>query len=186
MALLENALTTADKIRLATNDPEKEDLINAASEIIEGYCNTQFGKAERTLKLKPTGEKYLCINFWNIHSAQVLSNGEEITDFTILGNQGMLYRSERWPESEDYSLEVTLIAGYILPKDGTSETPRDLPQAVEHACILFAHDLYNQLENGIDIQRQTRGSISTSYYARENKLPAAVRALLSRWRFIPV
>lgn len=178
--------TTAEKIRLAISEPEKEALITTASEIIEGYCNTSFGKTERTLKLKPGGEKYLSVNFWNIKSVQVFSDDEEITDFTVLADRGMLFRADGWPEAEDYSLKITLTAGYILPKDGTAETPRDLPQAVEHACIVLVNDLYNQLENGIDIQRQTRGGISTSYFEREDKLPPAVRSLLSRWRFIPV
>lgn len=186
MPLADNALTIPDKIRLAITDLEKEVLINAASDIIEDYCNTEFAQGQRVLKIKPEGQQYLMVNFWNIQSATVTYDGEEITDFTILGDQGMLYKSDGWPESNEYDLEITLTAGFVLPKDDGNPDPRDLPQGIEYACILLAQELYDQLEDGINVQRQTRGGISTTYFEREDRIPAPVRALLSRWRFIPV
>jgi hypothetical protein len=186
MPLADNALTTRDKINIAMLEADKEALVNAASDIIEEYCNTKFKKDTYSLKLKPSGEKYLSVNYWNIESASIAYDEEAIEDYTILANRGMFYKADGWPDADDYLLEIELTAGFILPKDVTEENPRTLPQSVEYACILLAQEMYEQLQGGINVQRQTRGGISTTYFQNEDKLPAAVRSLLANWRVIPV
>lgn len=190
MPLSENALTTADRLKLPIDDLSIEMYINAASDVLENYCNTKFSKKPRTLKLKSDGSKYLMINYWNIESVeQILNADAEITDYTILAEKGMLYKKGGWPKLNDYDLEVNFTAGFILPKDATEENPSTLPGGIENACILIAQNLYWEQQRNPIIESQSRGGVSTKYLSKRvtvyEKLPGAALALAKNWRFTP-
>ena len=190
MPLNENALTTVDRLKLPIDNTSIEIYINAASDVIENYCNTKFNKKPRSLNLKPDGGKYLMINYWNIESVeQILNDDEEITEYTILAEKGMLYKKDEWPELDDYDLEVNFTAGFILPKDATAESPSTLPGGIENACILIAQDLYWEQQRNPIIESQSRGGVSTKYLSKRvtvyEKLPGPALALLKNWRFTP-
>ena len=187
MPLAENALTTVDKIRLPIDPVEIEPLINTASDIIERHCNTKFNKKQRTKLFRPVGQMYLTVPFWNLETvSQILHDGEEITEYTVLQEEGMIYKNDHWPDSRDYDLEITLTAGFTLPKDDGDSTPRDLPRGIEHACILLTSQLHYQMKRDLSVSDRSLPDVSESYFKNEGKLPGAVRNLLSPWRVSPV
>jgi hypothetical protein len=188
--LADNALTTTDKIRLSIDATEKEMLINAASDIIETYCNREFAKDTGIVELKEgTESEYLPLKKYpilNVTSITYDDGVEEITSYTVLQEEGVIYRPEGW-NFEKYDLEVTYDGGYVLPKDDGSPNPRTLPQGIEHAAIMLASHLHHQQDADFRVQRKSNADMSESYFENaEAKLPGTVRALLSPYRVIPI
>lgn len=184
MSLNDNALTTIENINLAIGQADIERYINTASTIIENHCNTRFKKDSYSEKYKPSGEKYLSVNYWNIESIDNAEyNGEAIDEYTLLGNRGMIYKEDAWPDAGDYLLDITLTAGFILPNDDTAT--RDLPEDIESACIVLVSHIYKMEQSGGNVKRKTRGGVSTTYFEKRG-LPDTVKYLLSTWRFKPV
>lgn len=165
MTLASNALTTTDFVKKylqqtaaagTTKDEILESLINAASATIESICRRKFKQQTFIEKYYGKGTQLLYLNNYPIigNPTYVKINNVALTlntDYEVYdADGGVLYRGDLWDVSyQSYGLsgmqvskkqniEVSYIAGYILPKDATTENVRTLPYDLELACAMTA------------------------------------------------
>ncbi|WP_440397189.1 phage gp6-like head-tail connector protein [Paenibacillus sp. SAF-054] len=152
--------------------------IASASSVIENRCKRQFKK--QCYSERVSGDprsKYINLRNYPVHSVEFPSGWE----YEVL-EDGRIFRSAGWPSGEN-NIDVSYIAGYVLPGDATEEDPRTLPEPLELACLLLAqHGLRDPA-----IKSERVGDISVTYSdsPEEGRLPTAVDALISpyigRW-----
>lgn len=157
MSLNMNALTILSTCKthlgiatdVSTHDSIIEQLINAASDAIESYCNRKFKSQEHTETYDGNGSEYLVLRHYPISAVSAVSeNGSDLSaddeDYEILTDEGILYREVGWSE-DARNIDVTYTAGYVLPQDADEETPATLPEALSVACIMYVKAVYNDL-----------------------------------------
>jgi hypothetical protein len=153
----------------------------ASSKAIEDYCDRTFGLQMYTgIKCDGVNGKYLLLPNYPIQSVSTIlfrGDTEEMENYEIEAERGMLYRSCGWPCAER-SITVTYTAGYILPSDDPEAPVSTLPESLEMACILFAQTL--QRMPGVSAERV--GDISVSYANEDEGLPFAVKSLINPYR----
>ncbi len=163
MPLEANALTTKETVKsfLKINEADTsqdiliEMLINAVSSNIEVYCNRRFGQNQYTDEVySGNGDIYLILNqFPVLEVAAVKIDNEEVTDYELKPDSGILFREASWPEGER-NIKVSYKAGYVLPKDDTEQSPRTLPHDLELACIIWVMYLFERKDSfGKDNER---------------------------------
>lgn len=161
--LQKNALTTIEQAKKhlgiseqdTTQDETIEFLINAASSLIERYCNRKFGHTRYQELVTGRGSLKLVLEHFPITELHGLSinhdNVSETVDISTVHilNNGMLYRPNGgFPDyrlsgqfmhpnydQDVHNIFVDYSAGYVLPKDATKDNPRTLPYDLELACL---------------------------------------------------
>lgn len=158
--LANNALTTLEKAKAylgispddATADEFTTFTINSASTTIEKYCNRVFGLRTFNELLQGRGSSKLILdNYPIVTVAEVLIDDQpvDITGVKVLADKGMIYRPgggfpavvhggrflHPRPDEHQHNIFVEYDAGYVLPKDESTENPRTLPYDIEMACL---------------------------------------------------
>jgi hypothetical protein len=159
-------------------------LINAASDLIEGYCNRKFKRIVGTIeKLPGHGTSRLVLARTPIESvASVVFDGATVdaTSYALEDvDSGFLYKETGWewtakvvdaagpfqlPSSEERLFVVTFTGGYHLPNDGAlpgGATP--LPSVVREACLMVATALAKMRGRDTSIQAESLGNASVQY-----------------------
>ena len=209
MALSSHALTTVNEVKneleISPSDTSQdaliERLINAASEAIENYCDRHFEKAQVTERLAGYGRSRIVLSRTPVlQIVSVSVNGSVLpADSYMLedAETGFLYRldgvwpwtarymsgtitSIQQPGSEERSIEVTYIGGYVLPKDDSAATPRTLPYIIEQACIATVASMYRRRGSDLNILRESLQSAMVAYALQE--LPEIVKKWLEPYR----
>lgn len=189
---------TAVKIELEISgnqyDAFLSDLIDQASSIIEQYCDRTFAREKYKETLPGFGTKFLSLSKTPICHIESVKLGEElITDYKIYNaNAGILYRERGWgwtvdfgwnityfpiPGSEKFIYEVIYEAGYILP----GEPQRNLPFAIERACIEIVKQYFIQRSKDPSIESESLGDYQVSHTLG---LTPLVKEILTGWRRI--
>ncbi len=177
MPLATNALTSLSamksylKIELTqtSDDSLLEDLINASSNQIEGYCKRKFKEQTYTdEEYDGNGLKYLYLQQYPVKSISSVTVDETTlsTDsYKIKKSNGNLIRVKgTWPKG-DINILLTYIAGYI-----------EIPSDLELACKHLVKSYFNS-----DI-----ASFSTTFQEgmvfRPEALPAQVKTLVAPYK----
>lgn len=190
MALAANALTTLTEVKTyleiddTSQDSFLERLINSISDFVEEYCNRSFGKSDYTEDYHGDGDKKLFLNQYPVNSVtKVTLNNDEVTDYKIIGER-TLHRDKTWISKRDeyYNIQVEYNAGYVLPKDDTTEEPRTLPYDLEDVVIeMVAMKYWAKLDERKGLKDQDQGKVSYSYITDKDLLPEH-RTVLQRYK----
>ena len=183
MEIAANALTTLLQVQthLSVTDsaetPELTWLINVASDRIEAECNRSFGKATHTSEeYTGDGRRLLALQQYPILVVSAITMDEDpVIDFLIDNAAGLLFREAAW--NKNSVISTTYDAGYVLPKDATTENPRTLPYELESACVLLVAQLYNQ-RGSEHLSAEAVGPLKWTYV---DEIPA-VRAIINKYR----
>ena len=183
MELSGNALTTLLQVQThlsvtdSAENPELTWLINVASGQLEAECNRSFGKATYTAeKYTGNGRRLLALRQYPVLEVSAITVDEAlVTDFFIDNAAGLLFRETAWDTNS--AISVNYDAGYVLPKDATTENPRTLPYELEVACVLLVGQLYNQ-RGSEHLSAEAVGPLKWTYV---DEIPA-VRAIVNKYR----
>lgn len=168
MALATNALTTVavmlDELGLTSDsgaqDARLERYINAASALIERYCDRLFYRSDAIVEEHPPGGwttirlrrvPAITITTVTINDGEIGSDDYELRDVRP-GVPGQLYRPAGWPWSastmpgitggpvagtEKQTVEVTYDGGWVTPRQVADAefATRTLPHDLEDACV---------------------------------------------------
>lgn len=156
--LRENVLTTLEAVKVSMGlDPNEKDtqmdaaltqLINAASAWLESKLGRKLGRQTYTENKAATGTQRLTLEQFPIISITSVTDTISGTavdgfDFSDEGENGIVFREDGWTYqghigglSYDFIaprryLQVVYTAGYILPKDATTDEPATLPADLE-------------------------------------------------------
>lgn len=157
MALADNALTTLARLKQfngiaeadTSQDFKLEFLINSASQEIENILGRKLKKSQYTEKVK--GNNRLTIQVKNypvldidsikINGSTVIQSDYSFDESGIIegtrpwGASGLHYGISNFMVQQSKNIEITYLAGYVLPKDETEEVPRTLPYDIEAALF---------------------------------------------------
>ncbi|GHU69914.1 hypothetical protein FACS1894184_14650 [Clostridia bacterium] len=176
-ALAPNALTTLQTIKqflgISSEDHDADGqltlLINAASAYIESMTGRRFGLETYTQHYQASGQQELVLEQYPIR--EVYSAKDSRTDTTIssdtyntdkLGRIGVVWMDEGWPPRyhrgglaydprfNSLYLAVKYLAGYVLPKDVTDDTPVDwiLPYDLQLLIWEMIQSKWSDIING--------------------------------------
>lgn len=166
-------------------------LINARSDAIEQYCGGRhFEKATYTNeRYARTRGRYLQLLQYPVLSVSAVSiggvavaQGSQNNQYEVLSDQGQLYRADGWEADatrlpqEDRDILVSYTAGYVLPKDDSSVTPRTLPWDLEDACCELVVAAYKLRDKAGLATESFEGQAMTFAH-----WPAHVRATLDKY-----
>lgn len=192
---------TADYTYLSFNFADNyiiEHQINAVSDYIEKYCNRKFGLQTYTDEpYTGCGRQIMQLNQWpvteltSVKMSGTLLNVPEYTMSVEDAKKGWIFAPNGWsydgalvgyvgePLAPYRSYLITYTAGYVLPKDATTEAPRTLPYDLEGACkeLISAKLAARGIEN---VKQEHLGDASEAYF--EDDLPPAIKAVLDRYR----
>ena len=172
-------------------------LIAAATDAIQEYVGHVYAKQTYTETVSGTGHPILMLtNVPIVGVPLVISDSSPVTDFEVRDALvGTLYRKTGWAHGEwvgwyteprripgtgDLNFSVEYEAGYVMP----TEEDRDLPAAIEQACIETVVAWYKRRSRDTGVKSKKVGDLNISYGdgGEESSLsiPASARALLSR------
>ncbi len=142
-------------------------IINAASAYIEKQAGRHFGRREYSERYEGTGRHSLLLDNYPVRKVKEikdLSTGKVVRKEEYYlensGEFGIVYRETGWAMQGRPSglandltavrknISVRYVAGYILPKDGTEETPSDLPYDIQYAVWLMVQQQWSLQANG--------------------------------------
>ena len=182
------ALTTATAVKLhlgitdTSDDSLLAQLIPQGSADIESRCNRTLTRETRT------NEKYLAdsgvflyLDLYPVVSVdEITIDGEPVTDFTLYGPAGRLYRAAGWnPQTE---ILVTYTGGYLLePVTGPPIVPRTLPYNLEYACILWVASAYNT-RGSEHLSDESIGPLKSVFWEEQ----PAIKAIVEKYRRVSV
>ena len=137
----------------ATQDAYLAALADAASDVIELYLRRHLETVERTETLRQSGE---CLRLKGYPVAEVDAvtvAGEEIDDFQLNADAGLLYREGGWP-AESLGYEVTYTGGLGPP----------YPMALQQAALMVALQLKaTAAQGGLAAASERLGDYSITY-----------------------
>lgn len=188
MDLASNALTTLEAVKKNLNGTSvdiDDDLIkqkiNEVSEFIESYTKRKFGIGTRTEKYAGTGTPFLTLRQFPVISIiSITLNGAavDMAETDLYEDSGMIYRKHGWQNSIERNITIQYEAGYVLPKDATTNTPRTLPYDLEGACIIMVTTRYiNRDAEGL--QERRAGDFTEKFV---HGMPTAVKLVLEKYR----
>lgn len=180
MPLADNALTTLETLKAylqetGTNrDAIFERLINAASDVIEQYCGRKFKSATYTEKHYGERKNVFVKNY---PVSEIVSITDDDTALTADELADCINHSTyvELDEEREGPIEITYKAGYVLPKDHTAETPRDLPYDIEQACILLV-----QYYEKTDLANFSTTFAESGAVFKPTAMPSHVKLLLNQ------
>ena len=204
--LANNAMTTLSDLMDFLGMPDADDaiknnlerLINAASGYIETMTNRRFAKKEYAENHFPSGDQELCLNQYPIRSVKQVKDTDsgaiiEADSYSCedTGEIGVLYRDSGWNLRGYYGglsndmvavkrcLRVTYEAGYIMPKDGTEETPSDLPYDLQYAVWQMVQQQWNLASNGAN--GLSAFSVSDVSWTFDKALSTQVQSVIDKY-----
>lgn len=212
MALITDALTMVPQVRAYligkdANIPTEHDallefLVNAVSEDVKLYCAREFRKQTYTDELYVGhGRQMLLLK----HRPIVTVTTVKETDIALAATEwsihdaeaGMLFREKGWhggsyaladltgdvhPFAVKFNYKVTYDAGYVLPKDGSTSTPRTLPFSLERAVVEICAALYKHRDN-VGLKSKTYGGFESGSLSETYALwPEHAVATLDRFK----
>jgi hypothetical protein len=167
-----------------------EQLIDAATLAIEGYCRATF--VQRTITAEQCsaglsgqrgGVKRLYLRYYPIASVTSIVDDQTTpatvvaADYTILGDLGALeYNDTYWP-LPIYRWKVTYVAGMFASMDAVTDDLR-------LACNMQAADWYRNQPTSV--VSESKGDNSKSYAINHTELLPQVQALVKRYRTVDV
>ncbi len=183
-------------ISASTYDALLTRLILAATNAIEDYVGHIFAKQTYTETVAGSAHPMLLLTHVPIiGTPEIISDNSPIIDFEVRDRDvGSLYRTVGWAISgwvgwgaeprriqgtEDLNFSIVYEAGYVMP----SEQDRDLPAAVEEACVETVVAWYKRKGRDPGVKSKKVGDLNISYSAAAMDalaIPASARALLSR------
>jgi hypothetical protein len=146
MDLASNALTVSAIVKKQLGpllSPDEELLIlkiNEASQFIENYCGRKFKKQIYTEKYSGSGKQHLGLNQWPVTEVTAVTIGGTVQtseEYEAILDSGILFCEYGW-SAGNRNITVQYEAGYVLPKDATTDHPRTLPYDIEALCISIA------------------------------------------------
>ena len=175
--LKSNALTTLQKVKdmlgIAVDDTDQSrdnilvNMINAASAWFETQTGRKFKKQSYTEKCQGSDAQELCLRQYPITAVESITdtisgNAIESTEYSIgdSGYIGIVWKNSGWAlQSYRYGLAydplysrryltVIYTAGYVLPKDATTETPSTLPSDIESVIWEMVQQQYKLMQDG--------------------------------------
>jgi len=210
MALATNALTTLAKVQADLGiSTDISDLVNAASDAIEKYCNRSFYKAEVSSEgVAGYGAMELLVARTPIDTSEdititydggsVASDGYEVLDadagiirnkwnawhWTAANVMGAEWRGVGGTERHMYAVSYT--GGYVTPAQADEGDPYDtrtLPYDLELACRKLVAAYYHALGADPRVTSEKLMSAAVTYAApTASGLPPQVEAMLSPYR----
>lgn len=192
MPLASNALTTVAavcaELSLAvptsgsTDEADLEARIAAASDAIARFCSRVFGQQDRTERVEGLGGDVLFVRHAPVTAvASIVHNGEEVPLDEVESppaegdaESGLVRRLDGcWADTcARRSYVVTYTAGWVLPKDAATSTPRTLPHDVERACILTV--VADYLAKGRDPSIVSESALSASVTYAGSQVNSAI------------
>jgi hypothetical protein len=178
MALAPNSLTTLEAVKaylkiqteLTTEDTQiLEDLINASSNQIEGYCKRKFKEQTHTdEEYDGNGMKYLYLQNYPVTSiTSIIEDDISLTtdEYKVKKKNGTLIKvGSNWSKG-DINILVTYTAGY-------TQIPYDLELACKHLVMsYFKSDVASFSTTFLD-----------GFVFRPEALPAQVKALVAPYK----
>ena len=183
-------------ISVGTYDALLTRLILAATNAIEDYVGHVYAKQTYTETVAGSGHPVLLLtNVPIVGTPAVTADNSPITDFEVQDRAvGSLYRLAGWaisgwigwgaeprhiPGTEGLNFSVVYEAGYVMP----SEQNRDLPAAVEQACVETVVAWYKRAPRDPSVKSKKVGDLNITYSDKAVDalaIPASARALLSR------
>ncbi|MBQ8135211.1 MAG: hypothetical protein IJ711_00185 [Lachnospiraceae bacterium] len=172
--LAENALTTAERMKLMLGLPEESDertdaiidlMINKASAWVERQIGRKLGRNTYTEWYDADGQQELVTLEYPIISVEYVKEEGRLVDPAVYdygqtGNIGVIYRDDGWLKAgyrrglaydivaPKRAIEVKYTAGYVLPKDATEDDPQTLPADLEGLIWDMVSQAYTNLLNG--------------------------------------
>ena len=172
--LAENALTTAERMKLMLGLPEESDertdaiidlMINKASAWVERQIGRKLGRNTYTEWYDADGQQELVTLEYPIISVEYVKEEGRLVDPAVYdygqtGNIGVIYRDDGWLKAgyrrglaydivaPKRAIEVKYTAGYVLPKDATEDDPQTLPAELEGLIWDMVSQAYTNLLNG--------------------------------------
>ena len=172
--LAENALTTAERMKLMLGLPEESDertdaiidlMINKASAWVEMQIGRKLGRNTYTEWYDADGQQELVTLEYPIISVEYVKEEGRLVDPAVYdygqtGNIGVIYRDDGWLKAgyrrglaydivaPKRAIEVKYTAGYVLPKDATEDDPQTLPADLEGLIWDMVSQAYTNLLNG--------------------------------------
>lgn len=172
--LADNALTTVERMRLMLGLPDIPDertdmilelLINKASAWIERQVGRHLGRHEYSHWFDADGQQELAtIEYPIIRVNYVKQDGDLVDpstyDYSQTADIGVIYRDRGWMKAGYRSglaydivapkrvIEVSYVAGYVLPKDATDDDPQTLPADLEGLIWDVVSQAYTNMLNG--------------------------------------
>lgn len=160
------------KITDESQDMQIEMTIAQVSAEIESECKRTFGKADYEDYRIGSGGVLLLLKNYPVITASI----PEITDFEIKSNEGMLYRKDGWLKGNEY--KVSYSAGYVLPKDATTDQPSTLPADLEGACITLVN-IRMEIRGSEHLKAETVGPLRSEYLS---DIPVYIQSILNRYK----
>ena len=192
-----HALTTIKALKaelgIPADDSSQDDqlarYINAASDAMRTYCNRDFARAQRTDVIKGPGERALLLRLFPlIEVHRVIVEEQEVDDFVVDKETGILWRSVGWPKTNVPAITVEYTGGYVTPYQARQDEQleRNLPYDIEEACIVTAATWLSQQGTPRDATILQVEQIRVHFGGRESgaasMLPVAVQRLLGSYR----
>lgn len=201
MGLADNALSTLERLKqfngIAETDTSQdfklEFLINSASQEIENILGRKLEKSRYIEKVK--GNNRLTIQVKNYPLLEVDSikvNGATVnaSDYSYKesgiigghrpwGSSGLYYGISQFMVQQSYNIEVIYTAGYVLPKDETTEEPRTLPYDIEAAIFTMVNGVVALADGGAGLKSF---AISDVRWEWDKDYMQSVRPTLMRYR----
>lgn len=186
-----NALMTLSELKqklgITTTDDDFKltDLISAASEMIERYCETAFIKRS-FVEQHTGGSKYMFLRRYPIVGVPMIVDpaGNKIPqiDFTVLPDKGILKHFGRfWTAQTDQGLPTDWTVSYVAGRfDNVYQVTADLKQA----CVWLV-DYHKDLPiSPGEASSVGVGGLSVSYVAGADTggVPQTVKGLLASYR----
>lgn len=211
MALASNALTLLATVQsdlgIAT---DISDLINAASDAIESYCNRSFYKTAVTAEaVAGYGSMELLVARTPIDTDETItitydSDSVSSDDYEVLDASAGIIRAKysawNWTAANTPGAEwsavggterklyaVTYTGGYVTPAQAAEGDPYDtrtLPYDLELACRMLVSSMYRSLGTDLRVKSEKLMSAAVSYFdgSQALGLPPAVLALVDKYR----
>ena len=169
----------------AVNTQELQDLLDAATTLIENYCDRTFASTAYTEKQDGTGAQWIYVENPEIISfTQVIIEDPDGTTETIAASQ---FRTDTtagkiWFKDDNSSSYVYFPEGFENVRIDYTGGYATIPAAVQRACLLVARALYAQTGGGWNAAAQSERMGEHNYTrgsANQDPMTESARALLN-------
>lgn len=187
------ALTTISAVNLhlfgaeasTSDDALLTQLIKQASADIAGRCNRTLTRETRTAETYPVEGDTFYLKMYPVYSiASVLVDDVAVTDYVLTSESGKMYREDGWGDE----VKVTYTGGYLLTAipavtgpPAVAEIPRDLPDNLEYACVLWVASAYNT-RGSEHLSDEAVGPLKSVFWPEQ----PAIKAIVNQFRRVNV
>lgn len=157
MSLCTTTYAKRAKDLAAVNTQELQDLLDAATQLIENYCDRTFASTAYTAKQDGTGAQWLYIdNPPFVSLTQVIIEDPDGTTETIAASNFRYDDAGKlWFTDDNDSSYVYFPCGFQNVQIDYTGGYATIPAAVQRACLLVARALYAQTSGGWNAAAQS-------------------------------